>query len=177
MNYFDFFELPERLRVDEDLLKKKFYQNSRKFHPDYYTLSDDSEQQEALRLSSINNEGYKVLLDFEKRVYHLLVINDQMQEEGSNEIPQDFLMEMMDVNEKLMELEFDFDPEQYDMLLKQCQSEEKKLRFEIEDLMEIEVTHYDEENWQNLKAFYFKNQYIKRLKANLDKVQKDADSF
>ena len=111
MNYFAFFGLPEQLNIDQARLKTTFYENSKKFHPDFYTLASSEEQLSALENSTYNNEGYKVLQNFDSRLKYFLEINNQLAEEGQNQIPQDFLMEMMDFNEQLMELEFDFDAE------------------------------------------------------------------
>ena len=55
MNYFEFFGIEPAFLVDEAGLRKQFLANSQAFHPDFHTLKTDAEQQEALRLSSLNN--------------------------------------------------------------------------------------------------------------------------
>jgi molecular chaperone HscB len=36
MNYFELYEIPVSLKPDQQLLRKKFYELSRKYHPDFY---------------------------------------------------------------------------------------------------------------------------------------------
>ena len=96
MNYFELYDIPVSFKVDKKALKKKFYELSRKFHPDFYTLEGEAKQAEILELSSLNNEAYKVLKDFNKRMKYVLDLKKIIAEEGKNKIPQAFLMEMMD---------------------------------------------------------------------------------
>ena len=171
MNYFDFFELPEKLDIDLEVLKKKFYQNSKTYHPDFYTLATPEEQAEALEKASLNNEGYKVLIDFDKRLKYFLEIHEVLGQEGKNLVPQEFLMDMMDVNEKLMELEFEFDPEVFEKLQEEFRSTSKSLMEGVENLFDLEAKDLTEDQWVALKAYYLKNQYLNRLQENLQKVQ------
>ena len=114
MNYFEFFEIPISFKVDEAALKRIFYANSKKYHPDFYTLESEEKQAEILELSTLNNQAYKTLSDFDKRMKYILDLKEILAEEGQNQLPQSFLMEMMDINEVLMELEFDFDTQKFE---------------------------------------------------------------
>ena len=51
--------------------------------------------------------------DPDLRMRYILELEGSLGEEGQNQIPQDFLMEMMEINEALMELEFDFEESAY----------------------------------------------------------------
>jgi len=79
-------------------------------------------------------------------------------------------MEMMELNENLMELEFDFDPEIYDQTSKDLEEIEKKLFSEIQ---EIVGTYNDEtareEELNCIKNYYLKRRYFLRIKENLAK--------
>lgn len=171
MNYYEFFELPVQLDIDLDKLKRKFYQNSKAFHPDFFTLSSSEAQAEALEKSSLNNEGYKVLMNFDQRLKYFLEIHDQLDEEGQNKIPQDFLMDMMEVNEQLMELEFDFDPDVYQQIQTAFQAKSTALKEAVQKIFSIEAGQLTEDQWAALKSFYLKNQYLKRLKNNLQSIK------
>ena len=171
MNYFEFFELPQTLHVDLDQLKEVFYKNSRKYHPDFFTLASEEQQLEALEKSTHNNEGYKVLQNFDQRLQYFLKSNNQLEEEGQNKIPQDFLMEMMDFNEQLMELEFDFNAEAHQKLLKEWEDIQSQLANSIDGLFNISADSMEDSDWTQLKDFYFKNQYLKRIKSNLAKFK------
>jgi molecular chaperone HscB len=104
-NYFAFYGLPEAFVLDEAALKSKYYQLSRELHPDFHAQDTPAAQAEALRLSTLNTDAYRTLADPDRRMAYLLGQHGML-EEGSaqNQLPSDFLMEVMDLNEQLMEL-------------------------------------------------------------------------
>ncbi len=112
MNYFAFYDLPEGFLLDEAALKAKYYQLSRELHPDFHAQDTPAAQAEALRLSTLNTDAYRTLADPDARMAYLLS-QQGLLEEGSaqNQLPPDFLMEVMDLNEQLMELEMEPNPE------------------------------------------------------------------
>ena len=112
MNYFAFYDLPESFLLDEAALKSNYYQLSRELHPDFHAQDTPAAQAEALRLSTLNTDAYRTLADPDARMAYLLSQHGML-EEGStqNQLPPDFLLEVMDLNEQLMELETEPNPE------------------------------------------------------------------
>ena len=51
-DYFAFFGLPRRLRLDEAELEKSFYALSRQLHPDYFMSASAAERQASMERSS-----------------------------------------------------------------------------------------------------------------------------
>ncbi len=47
MNYFDFFDIEQSFLPDQALVKKKFYQLSRQYHPDFYGNGSADEKGES----------------------------------------------------------------------------------------------------------------------------------
>ena len=111
-DYFTFYGLPESFLLDEAALKAKYYQLSRELHPDFHAQDTPAAQAEALRLSTLNTDAYRTLADPDRRMAYLLGQHGLL-EEGSaqNQLPPDFLMEVMDLNEQLMELEAEPSPQ------------------------------------------------------------------
>src|ERR1700761_590522 len=105
MNYFEFYGLHESFTLDEAIIKKKFYQLSKQYHPDFYANEDDAKQQEILQLSTLNNKAYQTLSDPYKRLEYILKLHDLLNEGAKPQLPANFLMEMMDINERLMEVD------------------------------------------------------------------------
>ena len=168
MNYFEFFNLPLSPLIDKADLKKRFYANSRKYHPDFYTLEDEATQADVLEKSTLNNQGYKVLKDDDRRLKHLLELKGALGEEGKNPIPQDFLMEVMDINEALMELEFDDDP----ALRKKAHASVSKLDAELQADVKQLLENYDDEQVSDaelnqLRDYYLKRRYLLRIYKKL----------
>lgn len=168
MQYFDLYDLPISFLLDAKALKKKFYQLSKQFHPDFFTLESDEKQAEILELSTINNEAYKTLSDFDKRMEYILKEKGVYAEEGQNKVPQDFLMEMMDINEALMELEFDFDGDAYESTKQEVETLNDTVYLDIKLILE----KYNDEttsstDLEKIKDFYFKRKYLLRIQNNL----------
>jgi molecular chaperone HscB len=170
MNYFDFYNIPVSFKVDAARLKQTFFANSKKYHPDFHTMASAEKQAEILELSTLNTQAYKILSNFDARMKYILDIKGILADEGKNTIPQDFLMDMMDINEALMELEFDFDPEAHKKLLKDVQDIENQLLTEVQPLIENdEITEGGRGELELIKNFYLKKRYLLRIRENLSK--------
>ncbi len=170
MNYFEFFDIPVSFLLDEAQVKRTFYQNSKKYHPDFYTLESEEKQMEVLEMSTLNNEAYKTLSNFDKRMKYILEIKGALAEEGKNQIPQDFLMEMMDINENLMELEFDFDATKFN----QVKADLKSLESDLLKTVQPHLENYNDKDSNEkelieIKNYYLKKRYLLRIKENLNK--------
>ncbi|GAA4004599.1 hypothetical protein GCM10022408_15500 [Hymenobacter fastidiosus] len=107
-NYFEFYGLPETFLPDELALKQKYYALSREYHPDFHAAAVPERQQEILQLATLNTNAYRTLSNPDQRMAYVLSQHGLL-EEGKQELPAAFLMEVMDLNEQLMELEFEAD--------------------------------------------------------------------
>jgi molecular chaperone HscB len=156
--------------VDAAALRRIFYQNSKKYHPDFHTLADEKQQADMLEKASVNNEAYQTLSDPDKRMRYILKISGLLEEEGKQNIPQDFLMEMMDINEGLMELEFDFDAARFEAIQQEVDGLEKELHKGIEEtLKNYSPQSGSEADLQTVLEYYLKKRYLLRIRENLSK--------
>jgi len=174
--YFSIFDLAPAFLLDEGLLRKRFLINSKKYHPDFHTLEDQDKQDEILEQSSLNNQAFKTLKDFSKRMHYLLSEKGLVGEGIKNELPQDFLMEMMDINEELMELDLPAGRQglNYEMKIKKVEDQigsfQKEWRAEVEPYL---LAHDDNPteftDYEPIKNFYLKERYLLRIRENLNK--------
>src|SRR6266852_1077033 len=58
-DYFDFFGLPKKLRIDAEELDQIFHQLSWKLHPDNFTRASEYERNLSLERSSELNDAYR----------------------------------------------------------------------------------------------------------------------
>ena len=167
-NYFEFFGLPVSPSIDEPQLKRTFYANSRRFHPDFHTLASAGVQDDALVQSTLNNEAYKTLADPDRRLKHLLELRGVLGAEGTNNVPQDFLMEIMEVNEALMELEFDDDPLARQKVTGLIEQLEAGLDADYRTLADEYAERQDDGAiLSGLRDYYLKKRYLLRLRENV----------
>ena len=83
VDYFTFFALPRKLKLDTALLEREFYELSRKLHPDLCARADRREQEWSLEQSSLLNDAYRTLKDPIKRTEYLLRLEGVELEEQS----------------------------------------------------------------------------------------------
>ena len=105
VDYFAFFGLPRKLRIDSGGLEKKFMELSWKLHPDKFVQADERERELALMSSSQLNDAYRTLRDPISRVEYLLAIEGARKEgEQKQQAPPELLEEVFELNESLDEL-------------------------------------------------------------------------
>ena len=104
-NYFAFYGLPESFQPDPAALQATYYRLSREYHPDFHATKSPAEQAEMLRLSTLNTDAYRTLADADRRMAYLLSQHGRLEEGKQEALPPDFLMEVMELNEQLMEAE------------------------------------------------------------------------
>ncbi len=168
-NYFEFYEIPIEFKVDKKALKHKFYALSKKYHPDFHTDKSVEEQSMILALSTLNNEAYQVLKDFDLRMKYILQLKNML-DEGKDKLPQSFLMEMMDINEALMELQFDPNPEKLNEAQNNINQLKESFYLPISALIDNYQDDQDnEEELELIKNYFLKHRYILRIQNNLDK--------
>ena len=109
MNYFELFDLPVSFQPDKQLVKQKFYELSRKYHPDFYTQENDMEQAGALEKSSLVNKAYKTFQSSDETMKYVLQLKGLLEEEEKYALPPNFLMEVMELNEQLLEAKMEQD--------------------------------------------------------------------
>ena len=171
MDHFAFYELPRSFQPDAAAVKRRYYQNSKRFHPDFYTLESEAKQTEILEQSTRNNEAYRTLSDPDRRMAYLLRLEGALTEGDGSSVPQDFLLRMMDINEGLMELELDPDPAAHARVSAQLDT----LLAELQATLQPALDQYDREPAARpaalavIKDYYLKHKYLLRIRENLDK--------
>jgi molecular chaperone HscB len=172
-DYFAFYGLPLSFNPDVALVKQKFYEFSKKYHPDFYINESDEKQAEVLELSTVNNKAYQVLSDPQKRLHYVLELKGLLKEGENYVLPQSFLMEMMDINEALMDLQFDPDPLKLASLKDDVNGVEKGLSNEILSLttsFEGETSAEQDKTLIAIKDLYYRTKYLLRLRESIAKA-------
>lgn len=166
-NYFSFYGLEPSFLLDRKELKRLFIAKSRQLHPDFHMENADAVDDMTMQSSS-NNKAYEVLKnEFSRWRY---IVDMFSEKEFSKELDPMFLMEMMEYNESIMELEFDFDEGKKEEIALSVDTIEKQMYDEI--LSSIEGSEKDVKNQellQKVHQYLLKRNYLLRIQENLDK--------
>ena len=172
MNYFDFYHLPISFQIDNALVKKKFYELSKRYHPDFYVNESDEKQAEILELSTLNNKAYQILSDPLKRIEYVLSLNNMLADGDKYVLPQNFLMDMMDVNEALMEMEFDHD----ELKLAELSGQIDTMEMALFDELKSATDEFDAKTGEDaenillmIKDIWYRQKYLLRIRESLNK--------
>ncbi|HKP87067.1 MAG TPA: Fe-S protein assembly co-chaperone HscB [Blastocatellia bacterium] len=101
-DFFSFFNLPRRLRLDEAGLEKSFYALSRRLHPDYFMGASAEERQASVERSSMLNDAYRTLRNAVARAGYLLRLEGY--KEAEKKAPPELLEEVFELNMNIEEL-------------------------------------------------------------------------
>jgi len=103
-DYFTFFGLRRRLRLDVKDLEQRFRALSRLFHPDYFHNATPTERLASLERSSYLNDAFRTLRDPMARLEYLLKLEGFTPKEShdaTTKVPQGLLEEVFGLNEEL----------------------------------------------------------------------------
>jgi molecular chaperone HscB len=167
IDFFEFYDIPESFNIDAAALKKKFYALSKQYHPDFHAGEDEARQQEILEISTINNKAYQTLSDPAKRLEYILKQHDLVSEGAKPQLPADFLMEMMDLNERLMEAD---NADDVAKVRSETLAVEDDLNSQLETLTADYETLNDtakESRLNDIADIYFRSKYLLRIKESL----------
>ena len=169
MNYFQLYDLPISFLPEQQQVKQKFYELSRKYHPDFYTRENEADQSEALENSSQVNKAYKVFQNKDETIKYVLQLKGLLEEEEKYQLPPDFLMEMMELNEQLTDAKMDGDSSAITALRKAIENQEREIYAPVKDIVE----NYEEgktttDQLLKIKEYYFKKKYLNRILATME---------
>ena len=111
-NYFQLFNLPVQFALDQARLGERYRRLQGELHPDRYASASDHEQRVAVQYSALVNAAYATLRKPLARALYLLELTGMSQEEVSNQpIAGGFLIEQMELREKLESIDGLVDPD------------------------------------------------------------------
>jgi molecular chaperone HscB len=168
MYYFELFDMPIAFILDRQVVQKKFYALSKKYHPDFYSNATEAEQNDALEKAADINKAWKIFANKDATMAYILREMGVLEEEGKALLPNDFLMEMMDLNEAVMEAKLNEDNSSKNVIIEQIQQIETLLYEPIKK--NVENFNYETSTQEALlpiKNYYLKKKYLNRILEGL----------
>jgi molecular chaperone HscB len=166
MNYFDLFEIPVQLKVDTTAISRRFFELSRQYHPDYFVQGGAGLQAEALEKSALLNKAWNTFRSTDATIKYVLQEKGLLQEDEKYELAPEFLMEVMDINEAIM------DTDEGDGgaggLLTKIEALEKEIYEPVREVVEnyAESRHTDDDLLK-VKEWYYQKKYLDRIRRQL----------
>lgn len=166
MNYFELFGLPVQLKVDKTYLPKRFFELNRKFHPDFYANATPSEKEKALEITANLNKAFKTFQNEDDTLRYVLQLKGLLEEEEKYQLPPDFLMEVLEINEQVMDAEDDAN------LRTNLLFAIDKLQSSIYDPVRNIIENYQDDSTSEkelleVKEYYYKKKYLTRIRKEL----------
>jgi molecular chaperone HscB len=169
VNYFELYGLSETFNPDSALLKKRYYELSRQYHPDRFTQAGEAERIEALRVAAINNDAYKVLSNADLRMAYILKLNGHLEDEEKYNLPPSFLMEMMELNEAVSEYEMNEEESLRNTAEAAITEQNKQWETEVKPLTEaFDSGNRSDDILLKIKDYYFRKKYLLRIQQRID---------
>lgn len=168
MTYFELFGIPVSLLPDEKIVKQKFYELSRNYHPDFFSNASEEEKNEVLEKSSLVNKAYKTFRNKDETIKYVLQQQGLLEEEEKYALPPDFLMEMLELNEQLVEAKISGEASEISTLKSEISNIEKDIYEPVKEIIE----HFREDipaekGLLQVKEYYFKKKYLNRILEGL----------
>lgn len=111
-NYFELFDLPVAYDLDTARLGQHYRQLQQELHPDRYASKPAHEQRLAVQYSAFVNEAHATLRSPLSRALYLLQLRGLNREQvGRQQVDGGFLIEQMELREKLASLHDLVDPD------------------------------------------------------------------
>ena len=171
-NPFELFDLPVAFQVDSALLSERYLALQKSLHPDNFSAASAQEQRLAIQKSAEINDALRILKDPITRADSIIAINtgetENPEEKSNNDI--DFLMQQMEWRETLENIEKRKDTDE----LTAFTQEINQIRHAI--LSELS-TALDAQQWNIARAITDKLRFIKKLQAEIERVEETLLDF
>ena len=171
-NPFALFDLPVAFQVDSALLNERYLALQKSLHPDNFSAASAQEQRLAIQKSAEINDALRILKDPITRADSIIALNtgktENPEEKSNNDI--DFLMQQMEWRETLENIENRKDTDE----LTAFTQEINQIRHAILSELSTALT---EQQWDIARAITDKLRFIKKLQAEIERVEETLLDF
>lgn len=171
-NPFALFDLPVVFQVDSALLNERYLALQKSLHPDNFSAASAQEQRLAIQKSAEINDALRILKDPITRADSIIALNtgktENPGEKSNNDI--DFLMQQMEWRETLENIENRKDTDELTVFAQEI----NQIRHAILSELSTALT---EQQWDIARAITDKLRFIKKLQAEIERVEETLLDF
>ena len=167
-SHFELFGLPPAFSLDLGMLEKAYREIQSQVHPDRFARAGDAERRASLQWTTRVNEAYRTLKNPVQRAKHLLELHGvDVAFETNTAMPAEFLMQQMEVREKLEEAK---DAKALDVLRAELVTERNALVGEVAEAIDTN------KNYTGAADLVRKLQFLHRLDEEIDEAYESLES-
>lgn len=167
MNYFELYNIPVSFHPDLIEVKKQFYVLSRQYHPDFFGAADEAQKIESLELTAQVNIAFKIFQDADAIIQYVLTLHKLIEAEEKYQLAPNFLMEVMDLNEQVMELTH-HNHEAKNKIKSSLNHLKASIYEPVKSIMaNYQESTYSEKELLQVKNYYYKKKYLDRIEEGI----------
>src|SRR5262249_14867720 len=134
-DFFTALGLPRRLMINREELERRYYELSRRFHPDFFQTASARERLVSLENSALLNKAYRTLRDPLTRAEYLVELESDADAEIQSQAPQALFEEILELNELLSDYRLG-EPEERTTLRPQLLEKQREFQSEYDKLQQ-----------------------------------------
>ncbi|XP_004615672.1 iron-sulfur cluster co-chaperone protein HscB isoform X2 [Sorex araneus] len=157
-DYFSLLDCHRSFRIDTGKLQHKYQQLQRLVHPDFFSQKSQTEKDFSKKHSTLVNDAYKTLQAPLSRGLYLLKLRGIEITEGTDyKMDTQFLMEIMEINEKLTEA-------QSEAAMKEIESVVREKQKELTDCVS---RAFEQDDFEKAKEILTKMKYFSNIEEKI----------
>ena len=173
-NFFALFDLPVSFDLDLNALADRYRQAQRAVHPDNFVNASEAERRFSVQMAARVNEGYRTLKDPLARARHMLEVMGIELNDMDTAFDGDFLMQQMDLRERLAKVKASVEPhQQLQTIVQDINAFAKSLSEEMAKFLQA----VDNESLQQARIITRKLQFFRRLNEEVGALDDELSEF
>ncbi len=166
-NHFELLGLTPAYALDLGQLDSAYREIQARIHPDKFAHAGDAERRASMQMTTQVNEAYRTLKSPARRAQYLLELNGvDVAFETDTAMPKDFLMQQMELRERLEEVK---SASALDFILEGLNREKKELEQQI-------AAHLDAKHFEEAKTLVRKLMFFDRIVEEVDAAYEALES-
>ncbi|KEA64864.1 Chaperone protein HscB [Marinobacterium lacunae] len=165
-SYFELFDLEPSFDVDQALLSERYRALQKQWHPDRFAHLSDRERRLAVQYTAHLNEAFATLKSPLRRAQYLLLLagRDTHGESGA-QLDPGFLMQQMELRERLAEAVDHDDPES------ELEDMQRLADDNLRQLLAQFVSLYSENDLDGAEKIVRKLQFVTKLQREIEQLE------
>lgn len=173
-DFFVLFDLPVSFDIDLGVLAERYREAQRAVHPDKFANASEAERRLSMQLAARVNEAHRVLKDPLSRGRYLLELRGVDLDDMDTKFDGAFLMEQMELRERLDEVKGSADPhQQLQVIAQDIKTLSKSLMAQMAELLKAT----DMDSLQQARDATRKLQFFQRLNEEVDALDDELSGF